>query len=266
MPTTPADRARGWARVGRARGPLRSGARAVAMAAWTAGVTQTALLRLRFCAEAEREVQAQHWVKRWARGLLEVYGVEQHWASARPDATAGKARLVVANHRSPIDIILMLQHFEGSVLARHDLAGWPVMGRAAREGGTIFVDRRDPRSGVKAIREIRRRLLAGKTVIVFPEGTTHGDDEVRPFLGGAFTAAAGLDAEIVPIGIAYEPGAEFVDEGFVAHLRRAAQRPKTRVALCAGPGHPASRDRAALAEEMRRAVQALVHRARERLR
>jgi lyso-ornithine lipid O-acyltransferase len=140
-----------------------------------------------------------------------------------------------------------------------------VMGRAAREGGTIFVDRNDRRSGVKAIREIRRRLAAGKTVIVFPEGTTYAGDEVRPFLGGAFAAVAGLDAEVVPVGIAYDPGAEFVDEGFVAHLQRAAQRPKTRVALCIGESQPAGRERTALARDMHRAVQQLVHSARDRL-
>jgi lyso-ornithine lipid O-acyltransferase len=263
MPTTELQVDRERALLG-AAGPLRSGARALTMAAWTAAVTQTALVRLRFCAHAEREATAQRWVQRWASGLLEVYGVEQHWGSERPRST-GRARLVVANHRSPIDIILMLQHFDGSVLARHDLAGWPVMGRAAREGGTIFVDRKNPQSGVKAIREIRRRLQAGKTVIVFPEGTTYAGDEVRPFLGGAFAAVSGLDAEVVPVGIAYDPGAEFVDEGFVAHLQRAAQRPKTRVALCVGASRPAGRERGPLARDMHQAVQQLVHSARKLL-
>jgi lyso-ornithine lipid O-acyltransferase len=261
MPTTPTQTDRG---VHGLAGPVRSGVRAVAMAAWTAGVTQTALLRLRLCSEHERGVVAQRWVQRWAGGLLELFGVEQHWCSRRP-APPERARLVVANHRSPIDIILMLQHFRGSVLARHDLADWPVMGRAAREGGTIFVDRADPRSGVKAIREIRRRLQAGQTVIVFPEGTTHAGDDVWPFLGGAFAAVNGLDAEVLPIGIAYDPGAEFVDASFLAHIKRAAQRPRTRVALCAGEARPAGHDRGALADEMRRAVQELVHAARAQL-
>lgn len=245
-------------------GPLRSGVRAAAMAAWTAGVTQAAVVRLRFCEAHERTEVAQRWVQGWAGGLLQVFGVEQHWASAPPSAP-GKARLVVANHRSPVDIILMLQHFGGSVLGRHDLERWPIMGWAAREGGTIFVDRTDPRSGVRAIREIRRRLHAGRTVIVFPEGTTHAGDDVHSFHGGAFAAVCGLDAEVVPVGIAYDPGAEFVDEGFVQHIQRAAQRPRTRVALCVGEGRPAQRDRDSMAAELRAAVQGLVQAARARL-
>lgn len=243
---------------------LRGVARGAAMLGFTGTMTQAALLRFRLCSESELPAVAARWVGRWAAGLLHVFGVQQRWASALP-GPAGKARLVVANHRSPLDILLMLQHFGGSVLARHDLERWPVMGRAAQLGGTIFVDRQDPKSGVRAIREIRKRLQARQTVVVFPEGTTHAGDVVQAFQGGAFSAVSGLDAELVPVGIAYDPGAEFVDESFAAHLVRVAQRPQTRVALCVGDPLQAGRDRDQMARELRDAVQSLVTRARARL-
>ena len=234
------------------------------MLGFTAGITNVAYMRFTLSRHAHRPELVERWVKRWAAGLLGVFGVEQHWASALP-APRTRGRLVVANHRSPLDILLMLQHFGGSVLARHDLEHWPVMGRAATYGGTIYVNRQDPKSGVRAIREIRKRLQAGGTVVVFPEGTTHAGNVVYPFQGGAFSAVTGLDAEVVPVGIAYDPGAEFVDPTFVAHLRRVAQRPKTRVALCAGAVLPIGRDRAAMAVELRHAVQGLVESARAKL-
>ena len=236
------------------------------MCGWTAGVTQAAVLylQLRRPSEHERLGIAQRWVQAWARGLLAVFGIQQHWVGPAVPPPR-KARLIVANHRSPVDIILMLQRFRGSVLARHDLEHWPVLGRAAREGATMFVDRNDPRSGVKAIREIRRRLAAGQTVIVFPEGTTHRGDEVHAFQGGAFAALRGLDVEVLPVGIAYEPGSEFVDETFVQHVSRMAQRPRTHVALCAGEVRDAQGDREALAAALQRDVQALVNRARAAL-
>jgi 1-acyl-sn-glycerol-3-phosphate acyltransferase len=235
------------------------------MGAFTVAIGQTAVLRLRFVNEPARTQLLQSWVQAWAGGLLRVFGVEQTWGSGRP-RPAQKARLIVANHRSPLDILLMLHSFGGSVLARHDLEGWPVLGWAARHGGTIFVDREDAQSGVKAIREIRQRLRAGQSVIVFPEGTTHAGDEVRPFLGGAFAAVRGLDAELLPVGIAYEPGSEFVDESFVEHVTRVAQRPTTRVALCAGQALPASKDRDAMATNVQREIQSLVQHARASLR
>lgn len=257
-------RAEDGARPGRVIGPLRSGARAAVMTGWSMAMTQLALIRVRGLPDAERVALVQRLVKRWARGLLAVFGIDQHWLGEDPPEPR-KARLVVANHRSPVDIILMLRRFGGSVLGRHDLEGWPVLGWAAREGGTIFVDRNDPHSGVKAIREIRRRLQAGQTVIVFPEGTTHRGDDVHAFQGGAFAAVRGLDVELVPVGVAYEPGSEFVDETFVQHLGRMAQRPRTRVALCVGTPHDARGDRNAMAAKMQREVQILVHRARQAL-
>lgn len=244
------------------RGKARSGARALAMGVWSAAVTETALLRLLRVPEPRRTLILERWVQVWATGLLRVFGVAHVVHGALPARGSSRARLVVASHRSPLDILLVLHVFGGSVLGRHDLEGWPVLGRAARAGGTIFVDRQDPRSGVKAIREIRRRLQAGRTVTVFPEGTTVAGDRVEPFQAGALSAARGLDVELVPVGIAYEPGVEFFNETFGQHLLRVSQRPRTRVAIRVGPAIAGGGDREALSERLRAAVQALVLEAR----
>lgn len=235
--------------------------RAAAMGGFTLSIGQAWLLRRQFAPEPEREALRQEWVRRWARGLLRVFGVQQRW-SGNEAGTSRRPRLLVANHRSPLDILLMLGGFGGTVLGRHDLERWPILGWAAQHGGTIFVDREDPRSGMRAIREMRRRLQAGQSVIVFPEGTTHAGDEVRAFQGGAFAAVRGLDAELWPVGLAYDPGAEFVDETFGEHVLRVAQRKVTRVALCVGSAHPVGADREAMALSMQREVQKLVHEAR----
>jgi 1-acyl-sn-glycerol-3-phosphate acyltransferase len=256
--------ASGGRAAGRIAGPLRSGARALLMASWTAALTNAAVGLIGFYPRPSRTARIQRWAQLWARGLLSVFGVEQRWAG-EPAPTARKARLVVANHRSPLDIILMLQRFGGSVLARHDLERWPVLGRAARQGGTIFVNRDDANSGLQAIREIRRRLAAGQTVIVFPEGTTQRGDTVLPFRGGAFAALRGLDVELIPVGIAYEPGSEFIGESFPQYLYRMSLRTRTRVGLCAGRARPALGNREAIAAEMQRDVQALVAGARAAL-
>lgn len=241
-----------------------SAARGTALGLWSLGMTQTALVRLRGIAEPRRTQIMQRWVRRWARGLLALFGVERRFRG-QPARWGGGPRLVVANHRSPLDIIALLECFGGYVLARHDLDSWPMLGYAARESGTIFVDRNDPRSGVKAIREIRNRLRAGETVIIFPEGTTFAGDEVRPFHAGALAAARGLEVELLPVGIAYQPGAEFVDESFGQHVLRAAQRPKTPVGICVGTPVPSGTDRDAVAEALRAQVQQLVHEARAAL-
>ena len=142
----------------------------------------------------------------------------------------------MANHRSTIDIAVLLRTFGGRMVSRGDLSGWPLLGAAARSVGTIFVDRANAMSGANTIRMMRDALRDGDTVCLFPEGTTFAGDEVRPFHAGAFVAALRTGAEIVPVGIAYErgSGAAFVGEPFLAHLSRMAGAEPTRVVARVG--------------------------------
>lgn len=187
--------------------------------------------------EERRAEVRDAWVKRWARGLLSLFRIEVLVDGAPPPREAGAAgRLVVANHRSAIDIGVLLATFGGTMVSRADLAGWPVVGAAARAVGTVFVDRKSAESGAATIRAIQRHLEDGATIILFPEGTTFDGDEVRPFFRGAFIAAARAGAEIVPVGLAYprNSGAAFVNESFPAHLARMSRSDGTRMALAVG--------------------------------
>jgi 1-acyl-sn-glycerol-3-phosphate acyltransferase len=127
-----------------------------------------------------------------------------------------------------------LTNFGGSALSRADLEHWPLIGLAAQKAQTIFVDRESKQSGAHAIRAIRAQLQRGRTVNVFPEGTVFSGDDVRPFNAGAFAAARGLEVEYVPVGVAYPPGCEWVQDGFVDHARVVASRPRTTMALAVG--------------------------------
>ena len=213
----------------------------------------------------QRDVVFDRHMRVWVRTLLRMFRVKvvQH-PKAAPHQRA-KARMVVSNHRSPIDIAIILSIFGGQVLSRGDLSDWPILGTAARKAGTIFVDREQSASGAQAIRQIRRRLQEGATISVFPEGTTFEGDEVRPFRMGAFVGMQRLDVEVVPVGIAYEPGAEFVDETFLEHLKRSAARRTTRVSVCIGEPFKAEGRAAELGNRLHEAVQSLVHEARRRL-
>lgn len=238
--------------------------RAGAFAGLTLGATlvSDAHARLRDPREQRRIVT---WHRdRWARRMLGLFGVVLHEEGPRPPRVE-RGRLVVANHRSALDIAILLHVFGGHVLSRADLARWPVVGYAARHVGTLFVDREHGGSRATAVRVIRRLLQEGQTVIVFAEGTTFGDDLVRPFNAGAFVAAGGLDVDIVPVGLAYEKGAEYTDKTFTAHLGRVAARKRTRVAVAYGAPIAPTRHAKEVAVRARDEVQELVTRARAAL-
>ena len=241
---------------------LRSGSRAVGLGAVTAGFLAAEQLHEHTRPEPERPEVFQRYMKVWARACLSVFGVQLHVApSAAPPLR--RARLVVANHRSPLDVAALLATFGGHALSRADMAGWPILGVAARKAGTIFVDRQDANSGATAIRRIRARLELGRSVLVFPEGGTFAGDVVQPFKRGTFVALSRLDAEVVPVGLAYPDGAEFTNESFLEHVRRVAVRPTLRICMRIGAPIPSKGVRSQdLAQEAHAQVQRLVHEAR----
>jgi 1-acyl-sn-glycerol-3-phosphate acyltransferase len=242
----------------------RRAARASGFVSITAALASAHVASAQTVPASERLALRDRWLRRWAGALLALFAIRTD--VHRDPGRATRGRLVVANHRSTIDVALLLGTFGGRMVARHDLATWPVVGPAARSVGTVFVDRTSATSGAGAIREIRDLLLAGHTVCVFPEGTTFADDEVREFHPGAFVAALKSNAEIVPVGIAYArgSGAAFVNEPFLAHLSRMAAADPTRVAMCVGAPFAVESNAkaAALRDRARRAVQELVDEAR----
>ncbi|MET0591105.1 MAG: lysophospholipid acyltransferase family protein [Polyangiaceae bacterium] len=207
------------------------------------------------------------YVRRWAKSLLRLLHVDLI-VDAAPGAFERPpgARLVVANHRSTVDILLMLHLFGGNLLARGDMADWPAIGVMAKRAGTLFVDRQDPASGAAAVQSMRDRMRRGITVCVFPEGTTHPGDEVREFQAGAFVAVAREKGTVTPAGIAYETDdAIYGDEPVGDHMKRLAKSPQIRVAVAVGtPFSVASGGVRGVAERAQSEVQALVRRARSR--
>jgi 1-acyl-sn-glycerol-3-phosphate acyltransferase len=220
-----------------ARRELRRAARVAAFGTTTAVMLPAFLASAAVAGPEGLDAVRDRWVGAWSRTLLHAFGVGVLVRGpARAASGEARGRLVVSNHRSTADILALLATFGGAMVSRADVAGWPLIGHAARAVGTVFVDRSSAFSGATAVRAIRARLLRRATVIVFPEGGTSSGDEVRAFRAGAFVAALRARAEIVPVGLAYAAGSEaaFVDESFPAHLARMAAATPSRVAMCIG--------------------------------
>jgi len=235
--------------------------RGAAFASVTLGMGAIAETHMLLTGEAARTQVWDFYYRRWACVALRAAGVTLLGSPIDRSAPA-RARLVVANHRSPLDITVLIAHFGGHILSRADVAHWPIVGRSAQIAGTIFVDRQNKSSGARAIRQIREALRGGRTVSIFPEGTTFAGDEVRPFQAGGFVAAKGLDVDIVPVGLAYPPGAEWTEPTFVGHVRRVARRREIPVAAVVGTPFKVSTNPSADAERATREVQVLVGEAR----
>jgi lyso-ornithine lipid O-acyltransferase len=248
-------------------GSLESSARAISRLATLGGSMLATLglweLHTRLMADERAKARfLEAYRKGWSTAFLRALDVE---VASDPAPRAGhRARLVVANHRSLLDVPVLIRHFGGRMLSKADVAAWPVAGPLARHAETIFVDREDRHSGAKAIREMRNALRDRSTLTVFPEGTVHPGDEVRPFQPGAFTAASGLDVEVLPVALAYAPFHEWGGIDTKTHVERLMKAPRATVGLAVGEPFRISGSARSVSEAAREAVQALVPRARQR--
>jgi lyso-ornithine lipid O-acyltransferase len=114
--------------------------------------------------------------------------------------------LFVANHTSYLDIEMLGGVIEGSFIAKHEVAGWPLFGWLAKLQRTVFVDRRQ-RSTHRHRDAISERLAAGDNLILFPEGTSNDGTRVLPFKSALFSAVHSNDSAssviVQPVSIAY---------------------------------------------------------------
>lgn len=255
--------------VDQVRSNTRQALRTGGLIGLTGGLIPVFLAALERAPDAEKDIVRDRWVRRWARALLSLFSISLVVEGDVPPATrpGARGRLVVANHRSVIDIGVLLATFGGTMVSRDDVAGWPVLGHAARAVGTVFVDRKSKKSGAATLRAIQKRLEEGETIVLFPEGTTFAGDEVHKFHPGSFVAAARANAEVLPVGLAYPvaSGAAYLDESFKSHLGRLAKSTSTRAAVVAGApiSMSAGMDIGTTVEEIRAEVTRLVGRARE---
>ncbi len=250
--------------------------RFVARASATVGTTAGYLSRFEIAAlSGDRTEMLAEWVPRWARRLLQIYGVAVHAegpvigdGGSYPGVSAnGVGRVFVFNHRSAMDVFITFAFAEARLVSRGDLARWPLAGVGARRIGTLFVDRSSMRSGANVMKQMTRALQQGVGIALYPEGTAYSGDEVRKLRPGAFKAAQTSGAEIIPLGLAYaDDAAYFHDEGFLEHARRVVGLPNLRAALVAGdPILAGDRAIVEVSRETRASLQLLVHRARARL-
>ena len=130
------------------------------------------------------------------RGFLKLAWVTRKRKVNPTGEDFSKPAVIVANHQSFIDILIMLSLSPKLVIMT---ANWvwnnPMLGRIARHAD--FVQAGEGYEGV--IDRLRKKVKQGYSVVVFPEGTRSIDQEVHRFHKGAFYIAEQLRLDIVPV-------------------------------------------------------------------
>ncbi|MGB1274519.1 MAG: lysophospholipid acyltransferase family protein [Nannocystaceae bacterium] len=113
-----------------------------------------------------------------------------------------QAYVLVANHQSFGDIFVLYglrKHFKW--VAKSSVFLVPFLGWMMWMAGYVGIRRGDPNSRETMMTRCRELLAKGSSVMMFPEGTRHGDGKVHKFRRGAFTLACEAKVPVVPIVI-----------------------------------------------------------------
>lgn len=121
----------------------------------------------------------------WQKGVCTIFGIRVRMRG-RPKTDAQV--LYVSNHLSYLDIPTIGGALRASFIAKKDVASWPVFGFLSRLQQTAFISR-NPSDAKTEKNALENMLAEGKSLIVFPEGTSTDGTEFVPFKSSLFAIA-----------------------------------------------------------------------------
>src|SRR5207247_3767973 len=155
---------------------------------------------------AKRPHARAEWLHRWSRFASRVVGIRMTTIGSMP-----RSGLLVCNHLSYLDVIVLSSIRPCVFVAKGDVAAWPLFGWLARAAGTIFVDRERRLSSPAVLNRVRRAISGGLLVVVFPEGTSSDGSTVLPFKSALLESAVQLKCPVASASVQYA-----LDDGSVA--------------------------------------------------
>ncbi len=154
----------------------------------------------------------------WIRMILWGLNVQIKWQGAIPRQPS----IIVANHRSYLDPLLIMTKVLALPVAKAEMAKWPLLGLAGKISGIFYVQRESPRDRKRTLLAITQAVREGETILIFPEGTTHSEDRTIAFKKGVFQVAAQEGVPIIPVALDFRDKADYwlANDSFAGHFLR----------------------------------------------
>lgn len=119
----------------------------------------------------------------WQRVICLIFGVK---IIIEGTPLSGQQTLYVSNHISYLDIPVLGSVLRATFISKKEVSGWPVFGTLARLQQTAFISR--SRKDLAQEKNTLSNLIgAGKSLILFPEGTSTDGRDVAPFKSSLFS-------------------------------------------------------------------------------
>lgn len=142
------------------------------------------------------------WARGWSKAMLLLARIP--WVIEVPSASGSVGQAVfMSNHESLVDIPLLFLGIRQDVrfLAKRSLFFVPFLGWSMWLAGFIPVDRKKGEKALAVLGTLERRVGAGNSILVFPEGTRSRTGELQRFKKSGFLLALRTGLPIVPVAV-----------------------------------------------------------------
>lgn len=134
----------------------------------------------------------------WGRSLLWISGVKvvEHDAERK----RGAQHVFVVNHVANYDVLAVAAKLKWiKFVAKAELFKIPGFGKAMLSAGMIPIERANRKAAFGSYSIATKRIQAGASVAVYPEGTRGNAYPLRPFKKGPFVLAIQAQAPVIPV-------------------------------------------------------------------
>jgi 1-acyl-sn-glycerol-3-phosphate acyltransferase len=149
--------------------------------------------------KASSAQRAQH-IADWARGMLALLNVQ---LEIRGQPITQGPLMVVANHISWLDVLVMLAAQPVRFVSKAEVRHWPLIGWLATQAGTLYIERTSRRDALRVVHQVAAALQEGKIIAVFPEGTTTDGRSLLPFHGNLLQAAISVSSPVQAVALRF---------------------------------------------------------------
>ncbi|WP_180028602.1 1-acyl-sn-glycerol-3-phosphate acyltransferase [Acinetobacter sp. YH16032] len=178
------------------------------------------------------------YVQHFCRRLCKVFNIDLQVHGNIPREPA----LWVSNHISWLDIPVLGSSARVFFLAKAEIENWPIFGKLAKGGGTLFI-KRGSGDSVRIKEQITEFLKQNIPVLFFPEATTTDGTKVKKVHGRLLAAAIEAQKPVQVCLICYvnqegelDQVAPFIGNiAFTAHLKAVLEMPQVVAHLTALP-------------------------------
>jgi 1-acyl-sn-glycerol-3-phosphate acyltransferase len=174
----------------------------------------------------DRHRTVTHWILVYQAYILSyLIPVWKIDISGRDKAVRGTTYVIISNHQSILDILLMNSlRYKYKWISKIENTRVPVLGWYLRMAGYITVNRGNEESKTEMLDKSFSCLKNGISIMIFPEGTRSVNSEIGFFKRGAFQLAIQADVPILPViidgtaGILPKHGLKF-GSGYKVNIR-----------------------------------------------